>query len=352
MASTSPAQMVWISRAILIISRPPTPPPTRLTRRRLSMRRLIPLAAASGVLSDGNLYISKATGGTWYTGLGTMGVPPTGKWAFKFTTPTALIRRMCSPVFFCRRPNSGYRTRRSKGVWFAIQVSTGAVDKRTGGSTSTVTTVTAPAASLMRIEYNADTDAIEIFDDNTSVYSGTTGIVPSGPLFPIFGPYASGSSEFDANFGAAGLPETPTSGYVALNSANIYANDPPAIEDGTAHFQTTLYTGTSAIKTVTQSGNSTFPPDLVWIKDRGSVASHALYDVLRGVNKQLSSNNTDAELTSWSDLVTAFNSDGFSLGADATVSNVNVSAHTYAAWQWKGGGAGVANTDGSISVQL
>ena len=42
-----------------------------------------------------------------------------------------------------------------------------------------------------------------------------------------------------------------------------------------------------------------------------------------------------------------FNSDGADLGA--SWSNANQSGASYVAWNWKAGGTGVANTDGSIS---
>jgi hypothetical protein len=47
--------------------------------------------------------------------------------------------------------------------------------------------------------------------------------------------------------------------------------------------------------------------------------------------------------------LTAFNSDGFSLGTDNAV---NGSSDTYVAWTWDAGSSTVTNTEGSISSQV
>ena len=149
------------------------------------------------------------------------------------------------------------------------------------------------------------------------------------------------------NFGQTGFTYTPPTGAKAISTANLAT---PSITDGSAHFQPTLYTGNSSTQEVNQSGNSTFNPGFVWIKTRSGAASHALFDQVRGVNKQLVSDDTGAALTSFSDLLTSFDADGFSLGADGTVNNVNVNTSTYVAWQWLANGTGSSNTDGSINT--
>jgi hypothetical protein len=86
-------------------------------------------------------------------------------------------------------------------------------------------------------------------------------------------------------------------------------------------------------------------PDFVWDKLRSGANSHRLFDSVRGVEKALYSNLTNAEATETGTL-TSFNSNGFSLGTN-TETNTNTS--TYVAWQWKANGAGVSNTAGSIT---
>ena len=119
----------------------------------------------------------------------------------------------------------------------------------------------------------------------------------------------------------------------------------PAITKPNQHFDATTYTGTGSARSATGVG---FQPDFVWIKERSSTSGHALFDVVRGVQKRLVSNTTDVEDTS-AQLLTAFNSDGFSVGTDGAI---NENTQTYIGWQWKAGGAAVTNTSGSISSQV
>ena len=109
----------------------------------------------------------------------------------------------------------------------------------------------------------------------------------------------------------------------------------PAIADGTAHFQPTIYTGNgTAIGSggleVNQSGNSTFQPDFTWIKNRDTTDSHMLFDSERGATKDLNTDNTSAEVTDTESLST-FDADGFTVGSNVAV---NTSAEDYVAWQW------------------
>jgi hypothetical protein len=114
------------------------------------------------------------------------------------------------------------------------------------------------------------------------------------------------------------------------------------VVQGDDYFNTVLYTGTGSSLGVTGVG---FQPDWVWIKERNGVADHGVYDAVRGVTKQLESNTTTAETTEATGL-TAFGTDGFTVGA---LAQLNTSADTYVAWNWKANGAGVSNTDGTIT---
>jgi len=108
------------------------------------------------------------------------------------------------------------------------------------------------------------------------------------------------------------------------------------------YFQTELW---SAQDTSIDTIN--FAPDWVWIKSRTNADTQILFDRVRGANKRLSSSGTSAESTT-SDELTAFNSDGYTLG---TGSNVNRSGNNYVSWNWKAGtGQGSSNTDGSINT--
>ena len=114
------------------------------------------------------------------------------------------------------------------------------------------------------------------------------------------------------------------------------------LDKPTDYFNTKLYTGNGSTQSITGVG---FQPDWVWIKERSSTSSHALFDAIRGATIKLSSNNTDADNTSTADL-TSFDSDGFTNGDSGAV---NESGQTYASWNWLGANGTASNTDGSIT---
>jgi hypothetical protein len=117
------------------------------------------------------------------------------------------------------------------------------------------------------------------------------------------------------------------------------------IDDPSAYFQTALWTGNGSARSITLDGNSDMQPDWVWIKRRNSARNHAVLDSVRGGSKQLKSNSSDAEGTD-AQLITSFDSDGFSLG---TSSDCNSSSDTFVGWCWKASGSTASNTDGSIT---
>jgi hypothetical protein len=76
---------------------------------------------------------------------------------------------------------------------------------------------------------------------------------------------------------------------------------------------------------------------MVWIKSRNNATSNALFDTARGVNKYLSSNSTGPQdqYGSFTNMLTAFNADGFSLGTDASTAWVNNTGYTYSSWTFR-----------------
>lgn len=111
----------------------------------------------------------------------------------------------------------------------------------------------------------------------------------------------------------------------------------------TDYFNTLLYTGDgTSSRNITGVG---FQPDWVWLKQRNTTRNHALTDSVRGVNKQIYSNLTSSESTD-SGTVTAFISDGFTVGSD---NQANQSSGTFASWNWKGANGTASNGNGSIT---
>ena len=115
-------------------------------------------------------------------------------------------------------------------------------------------------------------------------------------------------------------------------------------DDGSAYFQTKLYTRTDSSNSVTNDGNSDLQPDFIWIKERDGTGQHGAFDSSRGVQKELKIDEDGAESTA-SQSVTAFNSDGFTVG---TAGDYNGSDNLQVAWQWKAN-SGTATATGSES---
>ena len=107
------------------------------------------------------------------------------------------------------------------------------------------------------------------------------------------------------------------------------------------YFNTKIFTGNGSTQSITGVG---FQPDWVWIKNRDNANHNVLFDAVRGGSKVIYANLTNAEATASG--VTAFDSDGFTLGND---SDTNRNTNSHASWNWKANGAGSSNTDGSIT---
>jgi hypothetical protein len=162
-------------------------------------------------------------------------------------------------------------------------------------------------------------------------------------------PYTTDQSTTDytnINFGQQPFTYTPPSGYQALCTANLAT---PTIANGAGYMAATTYTGTGATQTIANTVNSaSFKPDFVWIKSRSAATNNNLFDSVRTATKYLISNSTAAEATDANSL-TAFASNGFTLGSDASSIGVNVNTATYVGWQWLGSNTTVSNTSGSVT---
>ena len=117
------------------------------------------------------------------------------------------------------------------------------------------------------------------------------------------------------------------------------------IDDPSAFFQTTLYTGNGGTQAVTNGGNSDLSPNFVWLKETGGSGDHRLFDTVRGVTNDLMSNNAEVQADSNTSL-TAFGSDGFTLGNEGGVNN---NTDSFVSWQWKAG-TSFSNDASSTSI--
>jgi hypothetical protein len=200
-------------------------------------------------------------------------------------------------------------------------------------------------SDVIGVALDLDAGTIVFYKNGTSQGTAYSGLSTSLTYFPAVGDATSGvAASCSCNFGQRAFAYTAPSGFKALCTQNLPTPTIGATSTTLAnkYFNPVLYTGTGSSLSVTGVG---FQPDWVWIKERNAAADHGLYDAVRGVQKQLESNTTTAETTETTGL-TAFGSDGFTVGA---LAQLNTSADTYVAWNWNAGGSNATNTSGTIT---
>jgi hypothetical protein len=194
---------------------------------------------------------------------------------------------------------------------------------------------------VIGVAYDAGANSLQFYKNNTAV--GTPISTTTNKLYQPYWlvSYVSVNSSAAYNFGQRPFTYTPPTGFVALNTFNLPTS---TIVKGNTVMDATLYTGTLLSNSITNAAS--FKPDLVWIKSRSAATDNKLTDSVRGVTKGLISNTTGAETTDTQGL-TAFNTNGFTVGTDTNYNNL---AATYVGWQWQAGqGTNTTNTNGTIT---
>jgi len=302
-------------------------------------------SGSTTTISEANLKFSSS--GNAGSILGTMNIPSSGKWYWEAVVPTQTYNFMMVGVIKNQETLAnlngaiGYLS-----TGYAVYTYSG--QKINNGSN--VTYMAAPAQNtVVTIAYDADTGSLYVgaggswangsgstnqaFATASAAYTGITGDISPAISFD--------TGNAIINFGQRPFTYTAPSGYLPLNTFNLPSS---TIPQGNKYMDATLYTGTGASLAVTNTAG--FKPDFVWGKDRAQAQSHLLFDSVRGVYNFLSSNSTSAESTN-STTLTAFNSNGFQLGTNATL---NQSGISFVGWQWQAGqGSSSSNTSGSIT---
>ena len=319
-----------------------------------NMPTLNSLSTGTGALSDGNLQYTGVSG-NWSNSRLTLLVPETGKWAIRMKSASSyqqIIVGLCAPDTACPYTDIDV----NGVVQIRYNTDDGNFVTRVGGSLVNDTGApTTAAQTFFQLLFDMDNGKLGVAADGAS--SGTFADISTYSSLDLHGtalktarqPFVQAYAGTDSDAGViidvgqSGW-ETTVTGFKNLTLANAY--DEPAIADPSKYFQTTLYTGNGSTQSINQSGNSTFQPDWVWIKNRDAADSHIWTDAVRGATKIMESNDADAEVTD-DDTLTGFESDGFALGDD---DKVNTNTENYVAWQWKANGAGSSNEDGTINT--
>jgi len=226
----------------------------------------------------------------------------------------------------------------------------------------TVATLSAfSAGDIIAASASTDDNTVEYFVNGVSVYTDThtsdfekLSIVPrlDNTTTPIFICNYGQDSTFAGNTSAGGNSDSAgigdfkyavPSGAKAICSANL---PEPAIIDGSEYFNSVVYTGNG---TAIGSGGISvtgvnFSPNFVWIKSRTNAYDNMLFDSVRGPLKILKSNSNAVEITSNTENLVSFDSDGFTYGSELSGNEINDS---HVAWNWKAGTAVSGATTGS-----
>ena len=315
--------------------------PTLTSASAANYATLNPLIAnrrATLTFSNGNLDASAST--AWASSVSTIGMPLNGtdKWYAELTVNSGSQANGINVGITSQTTNAlGGNTAHStsvSGVWYGSNA-----EKWVDGTSSSYGE-TFTNGDVIGIAVDSAANTITFYKNNTSQGAiSLTSNVTSGAMIGI----DLYNRSVSMNFGQRPFAYTPPTGFKALNTYNLPT---PTIKDGSDYFNPVLYTGNGSTQSITGVG---FQPDWTWIKTRSNVASHSIFDVLRGVNNWLASDSPDAAFGGQTDLLTSFDSDGFSLGANTGSKTVNKSGYTFVAWNWKANGSGVSNTDGSIT---
>ena len=293
-----------------------------------------PLSKNSNITtSNGNLEAVNSSA-AWYNAKATIG-NSSGKWYWECVLTSGIYAHF--GIATGAADVSGYQI---TGVWSygndGSKVVNGTI---TAGWGATFTT-----NDVIGVAFDADAGTLTVYKNNVSQGTLATGLT-SGPYFPFASIYQSTAT---INFGQRPFAYTPPAGFLSLCSTNLPT---PTIgfgltNQGDDYFNAVLYTGDgTSSRAITGVG---FQPDFVWFKSRSNAVSHRLFDVLRNNSDTLITNSNNAESTGWTNDFQGYNSDGFTVGT-GTGLNLNTSAYTMVAWNWKANGAGSTNTAGSIT---
>jgi hypothetical protein len=295
---------------------------------------------ANGTLSNGNLdFVGVASGDSQRPS--TVGIV-SGKWYAEIRVNSALSGSVSLGVSLYSQSAIGtINGTQSRGYFYTGQKYSNGVLSNYGTSYTN--------GDIIGIAVDADNSKIwfsknGVFQASGDPVAGTnaafTDITSNTWFIVVQTGGATGGAASSVNFGQRAFSYTAPSGFKCLVSTNlptvngIGATSTTRADD---YFNPTIWTGNGSQVDVG------FNPELLWYKARNAVDFGGVIDVLRGDTKYLQTYSTNPEGTQAGLLTT--NSTGFVPGTPFSTNN-------YVAWSWKANGAGVTNTNGSITSTI
>ena len=320
-------------------------------------------------VSEGNLKFT--TGTSTAPALATFSIPTSGKWyweVYVVTVSDMMIgvqnRENVQSAGYSGRKTAYYRQGGSGGGSGSIYIEgTGNGGDQSAYGNGDVVAVVYNADDMKiswRVNGTQEGNEFDVTDTDVApiIYQASgsgscSGIFNFGQDDTFAGALSAGNNA-DAK-GIGNFKYAPPSGYLALCSANLPnpTIGPNSATQADDHFNTVLYTGDgTSSNAITGVG---FQPDWVWIKSRDEGTSsytghHVTQDSTRGVGTNTAlviSENYSEATTGYSNGITSFDSDGFTLGAR---NQFNYNTDSYVAWNWKAnGGTTSSNATGTTT---
>ncbi len=310
-----------------------------------TLNPLTPTINTTHVYTDGNLtavptYVS-AGGVTIFHTIN----PLQGKWYYEIKAETSAGSGNAVHTGVVTGTSATNYTSSSTQSGAEFDISSNNIEQRSEGSSSVISGSSFSSGDIGMIAVDMDNGKIYIGKNGSATGSAVT-ISTDHEFFFGYGADGGGGGRTytsEWNFGQRPFSYNAPSGFKALCTKNLST---PPIAEGADYFNTVLYTGTGAAKTISSLN---FGPDMVWIKERNGTSWHRIIDIVRG-QKELFPNAANVE-SSFTQGLNSFNSDGFTLGTGAD-SNVNTNNLTYVAWCWDGGSSTTSNYNGSITSSV
>ena len=291
-------------------------------------------------LANGNLDASwvNVNGHSVYA---TMGFPTTGKWYCEMTGAYQVSFGLVPTSSFFVTTQVGYP---NAGIGYRGTDGQKVINAAFSAYGAAYTTT-----DIVAVVYDADNLTLRFYKNNVD-QGAITVAADSYTLAVGFQTTTPGIAKI--NFGQRPFAYTPPTGFLPLHTGNLPDS---TIVDGSTQMGILTYTGTNGDRLIATGetgidGEVNFTPDLVWNKSRNTSGYGALWDSVRGGTNALQTYSTTDELNSEGGDIDSFVEGGTNFGTGTiNASWGNTSGSTYVSWQWKANGAGVSNTDGSIT---
>jgi hypothetical protein len=202
----------------------------------------------------------------------------------------------------------------------------------------------ADAYDVMGLALDMDKRTITYYKNGTNMGTTENGLTPvvdwgswidadsntvgTGFVFVAGNGQSGATADFEVNFGQKPWKYRPPEGFQSANLANL---DRPTVVRPDTYFKAVTYTGTGAIKRMTDMN---FQSDMIWIKDRSAANDHVLQDSVRG-SYILYPNTNGQEGATGGGWIRKMVQNGFEVDVNGPI---NTSSNNYIAWCWKAGG--------------